>query len=159
MTKILLVISGFIASGAIVTGTALALNGTQSSATASTAMSGVMGAASSSPAMTKITIQHVQKGCHVWSNGSLRTASMHLNLKRGARLQIVDQDIDPHGLVQVGGPKLTFTGHMMMGEHRTITFKQPGVYRLRNKVIEMGSMPEVKTTGPDNTLRLTVTVR
>jgi hypothetical protein len=84
---------------------------------------------------------------------------MRLNLERGARLQIVDQDIDPHGLVQVGGPKLAFIGHMMMGERQTITFKQPGVYRLKNKVIEMGSMPEVKTIGPDNSLRLTVTVR
>jgi hypothetical protein len=159
MTKILVVIAGFIAGGAIVTGTALALNGTQSSATASMAMTDVMGAASSTPAMAKLTIQHVQKGCHVWSNGSLRSASMRLNLKRGARLQILDQDIDPHGLVQVGGPKLAFIGHMMMGERQTITFKQPGVYRLKNKVIKMGSMPEVKTIGPDNTLRLTVTVR
>lgn len=159
MTRTLVVLAGFIATGAIVTGTALALSGTQSSATASMETSGVMGAASSSSAMTKLTIQHVQRGCHVWSNGSLRTASMRLNLKRGARLQIVDQDIDPHGLVQVGGPKLAFIGHMMMGERQTITFKQRGVYRLKNRVIEMGSMTEVETIGPDNTLRLTVVVR
>ena len=40
-----------------------------------------------------------------------------------------------------------------------ITFKRPGVYRFKNKVIEMGPEMNVKTIGPDNTLRLTVSVR
>ena len=68
-------------------------------------------------------------------------------------------DIDPQGIVQLSGPKLNIRGHMMMGEQQTITFKRPGVYRLKNKVIEMGKMMDVKTIGPDNTLRLTVSVR
>lgn len=159
MTRILSAIAGFAAGAAIVTGTAVGLDRSTSAAVAPMTVSGMIAAASPSSGMTKLTIQHVQKGCHVWSSGSRRTASMQLSLKRGARLQILDQDIDPHGLVQTAGPKLAFTGHMMMGERQTITFKQPGVYRLKNKVIEMGPMAMVKTIGPDNTLRLTVSVR
>lgn len=159
MTKILVVIAGFIAGGVLVTGTALALDRTQSPAVAPMAMSGTMGVTGPASGMTKLTIQHVQRGCHVWSNGSRQAASMRLNMRRGARVQIIDQDIDPHGLVQLAGPKLRITGHMMMGQRQTITFKQPGLYRLKNKVVEMGPMMDVNTIGPDNTLRLTVSVR
>ena len=144
MTKLLVAIAGLVAGGAIVTGTAVAYGTTSVSA---------------STGMTKITIQHVQKGCHVLSNGSRQAASMTLNLKSGASLQLRSMDIDPQGLVQLSGPKLNIKGHMMMGQQQTITFKQPGVYRLKNKVIEMGTMMNVKTIGPDNTLRLTVSVR
>ena len=159
MIKILGVLAGLIAGGAIVTGTAVAIDRTQAPAVAPTTMSGMMNAASLSVGMTKLTIQHVQKGCHIFSDGSRRAASMRLSLKPGARLQLLDQDIDPHGLVQVAGPKLQLKGHMMMGERQTITFKQAGVYRLKTRVIEMGKMINVKTIGPDNTLRLTVSVR
>ena len=83
---------------------------------------------------------------------------MRLTLARGARLQIVDQDIDAHQLVQLAGPSLAIHGHMMMGHRQTFTFEQPGLHKFKTKVIEMGSMMSVKTTGPDNTLRLTVSV-
>lgn len=144
MTKLLVAIAGLVAGGAIVTGTAVAYGTTSVSAPTG---------------MTKVTIQHVQKGCHVLSNGRHQAASMTLNLRLGASLQLRDMDIDPQGLVQLSGPKLNIKGHMMMGQQQTITFKQPGVYRLKNKVIEMGTMMNVKTIGPDNTLRLTVSVR
>lgn len=157
MTKNLVVLAAFIAGGAIVTGTAFAL--TDAPAVAPTTMSGAMSVASSSVGVTKLTIQHVQKGCHVLSDGSRQVASMRLSLKPGARVQLLDQDIDPHGLVQLAGPKLQIKGHMMMGERQTITFKQAGVYRLKTRVIEMGKMVNVKTIGPDNTLRLTVSVK
>lgn len=159
MTRILAVIAGFIAGGAILTGTAVAVDRAANPAVAPMTMSGMMTTASPASGMTELTIQHVQKGCHVWSDGSRRAASMRLKLSRGARLRILDQDIDPHGLVQVAGPKLAFRGHMMMGQSQTITFTKPGLYQLKSKVVEMGPMMEVKTIGPDNTLRLTVSVR
>lgn len=159
MTKIVVAIAGFIAGGAILTGTAVAVDWAANPAVAPMTMSGMMTTTSPASGMTKLTIQHVQKGCHVWSDGSRRAASMRLDLSRGARLRIFDQDIDPHGLVQVAGPKLSFKGHMMMGQSQTITFTKPGLYRLKNKVVEMGPMMEVKTIGPDNTLHLTVSVR
>jgi hypothetical protein len=48
----------------------------------------------------------------------------------------------------------------VLGEYRwTITFATRGLYQFKTKVIEMGPMMEVKTIGPDNTLRLTISVR
>jgi len=163
MSKILIVIAGFLAGGAIAAAPVVAFNQTQASArspmVAATTMSTTMQAAAPSSRTTKLTIQHVLKGCHVWSYDGRQSASMRLSLKPGARLQLLDQDIDPHGLVQLAGPKLGIRTHMMMGEKQLITFTQPGLYRLRNKVIEMGPKMDVKTIGPDNTLRLTVSVR
>lgn len=158
MIKILAAIVGFIGGAAILTGTAVAVDRAANPAVATVAPTSMKMPASVS-GTTKLTIQHVQKGCHVWSDGSRQAASMRLNLGRGARVRIFDQDIDPHGLVQVAGPRLLFKGHMMMGQSQTITFARPGVYRLRNKVVEMGPMMKVETIGPDNTLRLTVSVR
>ena len=159
MAKILIAIAGLIAGGAIVTGTAIAVDRSANPAVAPMTMSGTMTAASPSARTTKLTIQHVQKGCHVWSNGSQRAASMRLNLRQGAHLLLLDQDIDPHGLVQIAGPKVSFRGHMMMGQSQTISLAKAGLYRFKTKVIEMGPMMEVKTIGPDNTLRLTISVR
>lgn len=84
---------------------------------------------------------------------------MSVTMQRGGRLQLIDQDIDPHGLVQLAGPKVAIRGHMMMGQKQLITFDQPGLYRFKTKVVEMGMTMNVKTVGPDNTLRLTVSVR
>lgn len=50
--------------------------------------------ASASLATQKLTIQHVQKGCHVWSEG--RTTGTRLHLKPGQKLSILDQDVDAH---------------------------------------------------------------
>ena len=163
--KIATVIAGFIAGGAIVTGTAVALDRTQAASRQSPAiapmtMSGtMMRATGSSTATTKLVIQHVQKGCHVWRNGSIQSTSTSVSFKRGTRLQVVNQDIDPHRLVQLAGPNLALREHMMMGQTQLITFRQPGVYRFKNKVVEMGPEMSVETMGPDNTLRLTVSVR
>ena len=146
--KMLTVFAGCVATGAIVTGTAVAFDQTQSP--------------TQSPAvapMTKLVIQHVVKGCHLLSNGSRQAASMSFSFKRGHRLQLLDQDIDPQALVQIAGPKVAIRGHMMMGQKQLVAFTQPGVYKFKTKVIEMGPMMNVKTIGPDNTLRLTVSVR
>lgn len=165
MTKIFVMIAGFVAGGAIVTSAAVALDQppvakrTSTPAAAPMSMSGTMAAAKPSARMTKLTIQHVLKGCHVWSYGGRQSASLRLNLKQGAQLQLLDQDVDPHGLVQLAGPKLRLRTHMMMGEKQLLSFQQPGVYRLKNKVIEMGPQMSVKTIGPDHTLRLTISVR
>lgn len=162
-TRILIVIVGFVAGGAVVTGTAVALDQARTSVSspvvAPMTMSGMMGATRSSAGTAKLVIQHVQKGCHVWSYNHRQAASMRLSLKHGAQLRIVDQDVDPHGLVQLAGPKIAFRPNLMMGQSLLLVFKQPAVYRFKTRVIEMGSMEEVETIGPDNKLRLTVVVR
>ena len=161
MTKILIAVAMFVVGGASVTGAAGALDRSgQPSAVpvvASMTMVGMMTPASMS-VTKKLTIQHVLKGCHVWSDGSRRAATMSLTLKRGTRLTITDMDIDPHQMMQTAGPRLGLRGHMMMGGVESVVFKQPGLYRLATRTVEMGPMMNAKTVGPDNALRLTVRV-
>ena len=112
MTKILLTIAGVAATAAAVAGTA-----------------------GSAPPAKKLTIQHVVRGCHVWSDGSRRAATMSVALRRGGTLTIVDMDIDPHQLVQVSGPRLGLRGHMMMGGIDKVVFRQAGLYRLTTRTL------------------------
>jgi hypothetical protein len=55
--------------------------------------------------------------------------------------------------MQMGGPLMTNRG-------MTLTFTKKGIYRLGTKTVEMPGMGgmDVKTIGPDNKLRLVVTV-
>jgi hypothetical protein len=124
------------------------------------AMSGSATMASSSLATTKLTIQHVQRGCHVWSNGTTTGPIMRLHLKPGQKLSILDQDVDPHQMIELAGPMhLHMGGPMMMGHGMAISFMKKGIYRLGTKTVEMaGGGMDVKTIGPDNHLRLVVTV-
>jgi hypothetical protein len=61
---------------------------------------------STAPASRKLTIRHVLRGCHVWSNGSRTAAMLRLALQRGGKLSILDQDVDAHRLIQLSGPTL-----------------------------------------------------
>jgi len=50
-------------------------------------------------------------------------------------------------------------GPMMMNRGMTFAFTKKGVYRFATKTVEMeGGGMDVKTVGPDNNLRLLVTV-
>jgi plastocyanin len=122
-------------------------------------MGGSMMGAASGPATAKLTIQHVQKGCHVWSNGKTTAAMMRLHLKVGQKLSILDMDVDAHQMVQFSGPaRMGMGGPMMMNRSVTLMFSKKGVYRLGTKTVPMPGAMEVKTIGPDNNLRLVVTV-
>jgi hypothetical protein len=109
-------------------------------------------------ATKRVTIVHVQKGCHVWSVGATRTASVRVTLHRGATLAVVNQDIDMHKLVQVSGPTTKPGPFMMMNQRVLLRFAKTGLYRFHTRVADMRGMPEVKTIGPDNKLVLTVRV-
>ncbi len=61
MTRILAVIAGFIAGGAILTGTAVAVDRAANPAVAPMTMSGMLTTASTASGMTKLTIQHLRK--------------------------------------------------------------------------------------------------
>ena len=147
MTKLLAVLAvlAVLAAGAV---TAIALDGSE---TPTPARAG--------NAATKLAIVHVREGCHVWSKGSLDGVAMRLSAKRGADLRITNRDVVPHQLVQLAGPKLRLEGHMMTGKTQLVTFKQPGAYHFKTKVVEMGPPVRAKTIGPDNALHLTVSVR
>src|SRR6266508_2925472 len=154
MRNLLIALTGFLVGTGLVVGLVLALpqrsGGTMSSGTM----------ASASLATQKLTIQHVQKGCHVWSDGQTTGAMMRLHLKPGQRLSILDQDVDAHQMMELAGPMpLRMGGPMMTSHGMTLAFMKKGVYRLGTKTVEMsGGRMDVKTKGPDNNLRLLVTV-
>jgi hypothetical protein len=114
--------------------------------------------AAATPAASTLNIVHVQRGCHVWSNGTKTGAMMRTMLAAGGTLRITDEDVDPHKLIQVGGPKVMLGKAMMTGDVAQISFPNKGVYKFTTKTLEMPGMAEVKTIGPDNDLMLTVNV-
>jgi hypothetical protein len=116
------------------------------------------GNATATPAAETLNIVHVQRGCHVWSNGTKSGATMQMMLAAGGTLRITDEDVDPHKLIQVAGPKVMLGKAMMTGDVAQISFPTKGVYRFTTKTLEMPGMAEVKTIGPDNHLMLTVSV-
>lgn len=172
MRNLLITLAGFLLGGGLVAGVLWALpspatSGQTAAQTPATphmsgamSMSGSAMMASSSLATQKLTIQHVQRGCHVWSNGKRTGAMMRLHLRRGQKLSIVDNDVDPHQMMELAGPtRLHMGGPMMMNHGMTLAFMKKGVYRLGTRTVEMpGGGMEVKTIGPDNHLRLVVTV-
>ena len=107
----------------------------------------------------KVTIVHVQKGCHVWSRGSASAPGLRVVLKRGQRLTFVNHDLDAHRFVRVAGPKIALGKTMQMNCRVTLTFRKKGLYKLRTKRIDVPGTPEFKTTGPDNVLVVHVIVR
>lgn len=159
---------GFVVGGAFVLAVGLMRTDSPSVSTSRPLASPSMhaqGAAMGSSALAtrRLTIQHVQKGCHVWSDGSSTGAAMVVRLRVGQKLSIVDHDVDAHRLMQLSGPMhLRMGGPMMMNEGTTLAFATKGVYRLATETVEMAGgddeMEEAETTGPDNTLRLTVRV-
>lgn len=106
-----------------------------------------------------LTIVHVQKGCHVWVKNGKQSANLRIPLARGGRLSVLNQDIDGHKLVEVAGPaKLKLPTSMQMNGRTILTFPATGVYQLDASTFQLKGMPDVKTTGADNALRLTIVV-
>ena len=183
MRSLLIVLTGFLVSGGAILALLLAApdstnanqpvamsgatmvgsmsNGSMMSTSSATARGSMTAApTTASPAAVKLTIQHVQRGCHVWSNGMRTGAMMRLHLQAGQKLAIVDDDVDAHQMMERSGPMHLQLGRPMMLSHgTTIAFPKKGVYRLATRTVEMpGGGMDVKTTGPDNNLRLVVTV-
>ena len=120
----------------------------------------VAGTAAAAPNNATLTIRHQMHGCHSWSlDGKSWSPSQKLNLATGGQLTVVDNDVMPHSLVQLSGPKASVTGAAMkhMGASARLTFSAKGKYVFTTRVGE-DYMKGVKTTGEDNVLRLVVTV-
>jgi hypothetical protein len=130
--------------------------------------------AATSHNQASLVIRHQTRGCHTWSldRGTFK-ASQIVYLQRGATIDVTNNDVMPHKLVVTSGPAVTYTRlaagvHGMpvkgifppamlgrMGSATRITFAKAGVYHLTTKAGE-DYMAGIKTTGPDNVLRLTV---
>jgi hypothetical protein len=109
-----------------------------------------------------ITIRHQMHGCHAWSvaKGPWKT-TLKIRVDRDASLVINNDDVMPHRLVQVTGPKAyLFKANMNhMSAQAYVTFSRTGVYTFTTKAGEdYPSMKGMKTIGKDNVLRLKVTV-
>ena len=128
------------------------------------AMAGVLVVSSASAHGTPtVTIRHQTHGCHAWSydNGAYK-ATLNVQLTRGELLTIRNDDVMPHKLVRTSGPALKVLTPAMRhtGATARMRFTKAGVYKFKTKAGEDYSWAShMKTTGEDNVLRLTVTVR
>src|SRR5436305_6550690 len=109
-----------------------------------------------------VIIRHQTHGCHAWAiAGGAYKASFSMKLTRGVHLGIGNNDVMPHRLVQVAGPRVKLPlGAAMnsVGAMIEVQFPRAGVYRFTTKPGE-DYMQGIKTIGEDNVLRLKVTVR
>jgi plastocyanin len=122
----------------------------------------VFAATASAHAPKTVTIRHQMRGCHSWSfaNGPYK-ATLKIRVDRDMTLRFVNNDVMPHKLVQLAGPKATITKANMnkIGAVAVLAFPRAGHYRFTTKPGEdYSSMGEMKTIGEDNVLRLTVAV-
>ena len=130
-----------------------------------------------SAAGATVVIRHQIRHCHAWSvNGNAFAAAQRLSVKRGATVTFVDDDVMPHRLVELAGARVAMrngstmpmgmamrgssaAGEMsFMGATTSIRLAKPGVYRFRTRAGE-DYRPGFETTGEDDVLTLTVTVR
>jgi hypothetical protein len=112
-------------------------------------------------APVQIRIQHELHGCHSWSvaNGTFGAARV-FHARAGTTFTITNNDVMPHTLVQLAGPRVVLS-HPRMGHvsaTTALTLLKPGIYKFTTKAGEDYPGVHVKTIGEDNVLRLTVTV-
>jgi len=112
------------------------------------------------PNNATITIKHPTRGCHTWSlDGKTWSATQSVTLVRGGVLTVVDNDVMPHKLIQLRGPKAALAGVSMnhMGAAAHAAFPAKGTYVFITRAGE-DYTKGVKTVGEDNVLRLVVRV-
>src|SRR5690348_7968917 len=124
----------------------------------------LLAAASAGAAGTAtITISHEMRGCHMWQLGSGKLApSLKIDLAHGTTVRFVNNDIMPHKLMQLAGPKLALKGANMnrVSAVAIVKFAHAGAYRFTTKPGEDYKLfAGHKTIGADYVLRLTVHVK
>jgi hypothetical protein len=109
-----------------------------------------------------IVIRHRTHGCHAWSLiGAAPKASLTVALERRIHLEIGNNDVMPHKLVQIGGRRVKLPEGAAMnsvGAMIEIRFPAAGVYRFTTRAGD-DYAKGIKTVGEDNALRLKVVVR
>ena len=131
-----------------------------SSALAVTALA--FASVASAHAPQTITIRHEMRGCHAWAfaNGPAK-ASLKIRVDRDATIRFVNNDVMPHKLVQLAGPKTAIAKANMnhIGAVAVLMFPGKGVYKFTTKAGEDYKGMAMKTIGEDNVLRLTIVVK
>src|SRR6266545_6492051 len=114
----------------------------------------VAGSAFANAPNATLTIRHQMRGCHTWSfNGGAYKASLKITLARGTTLNVIDNDVMPHKLVQLAGPaaKLISPAMNHMSAQAKIVFAKSGTFRFTTKAGEdYPNMTGMKTMGEDN---------
>lgn len=108
-----------------------------------------------------ILIRHQAKGCHAWSaNGAPYGARQKLVVRPATTLTFTDNDVMPHHLIQLSGPKAKLVTPAMnkAGAHASVKLMKKGTYVFGTKAGE-DWVKGIVTKGADNVLRLTVIVR
>jgi hypothetical protein len=116
----------------------------------------------SSHGMSTVTIRHQMKGCHTWSfDGGPYRASLRVVVDPARFVLFVNNDMMPHRLVQLSGPKVGIKGAKMsrMGAKAQFLLGGRGVYRFRTFAGKEYAWAPRDATGPDHVLRLTVVVK
>jgi hypothetical protein len=107
----------------------------------------------------QLAIIHTVSGCHIWQTAHAHGPSTTLKLKRGDKITLRVSCPMDFQLVQVKGPRLSLGDSTLhTGTQRTITFSKRGVYVLQARNVQSSAAMGLQTLGPDNSLRLTVTV-
>lgn len=131
-------------------------------------------AAAAAPTQAWLNIRHQVRGCHSWSlNGNAYAPSQAVTIRLGGSIIVTNDDVMPHKLIETSGTPVVYTRIVgggfsrlktyppamlvRMGATSKITFAKVGVYYFTTKPGN-DLMPNVKTVGPDNVLRLTVRV-
>ncbi len=115
--------------------------------------------ASASP-NASVFIRHEVQGCHAWSaNGAAYSPTQKLTVTRGTTVSFTNNDLMPHQLIELSGPKATMLtpGMNKPGAHASVRFLKKGTYVFGTKPGE-DWVKGVVTKGEDNVLRLTVIV-
>jgi hypothetical protein len=118
------------------------------------------GSAAAATNNATLTIRHQTHGCHSWSfNGKSWSPTQRITIVRGGVLTVLDNDVMPHQLIQVSGPKAKVTGATMKHMHASahVAFPAKGTYVFKTRAGE-DYMKGITTTGEDNVLRLVVRV-
>jgi plastocyanin len=127
---------------------------------AASAIAGAQQSAKPAKAAT-VLIRHQMHGCHSWSvNGGSYAAVHTLALAKGGTVTFTNNDVMPQGLVKLAGAPVLFAGNKALnkpGAVVRVTFSKAGSYVFGTKPGE-DYTKGVMTMGPDNVLRLVVTV-
>lgn len=124
-------------------------------------VSALAASAGAAPPSVQVVIRHQMRGCHTWSvDNNAYAAVQRLTVAPGTMFTFTDNDVMPHRLFLLSGPKVVLHGANMhtMGAHASTQLVAKGRYVFRTRAGE-DYMQGMTTIGEDNVLRLIVTVK
>ena len=110
-------------------------------------------------AVAVLSIVHAVQGCHVWHTTRNVGPTTAVHLRQGGKIVVRDSCPMDFKLAQVAGPPLALgdpTFHT--STQRTFAFAKKGRYVLQATETMSSTEMGLQTLGPDNVLRLVVTV-